>query len=68
MHDFEMESGTSSHFQGNFSVMHFLSICPVPRMETDMLCGAQFNGLPTDPTLPPLKLSLTVYIALAYYL
>ena len=63
-----MESGTSSHFKGNFSVMHFLSICPVPRVETDMLCGTQFNGLPTDPTLPPLKLSLTVYIALAYYL
>lgn len=61
-----MESGKYSHFQGNFSVMQFLSICPVPRMETDMLCGTQFNGLPTDPTLPPLKLSLTVYIALTY--
>ena len=66
MRDIEMESGTYSHFQGNFSVMQFLSICPVPRMETDMLCGTQFNGLPTDPTLPPLKLSLTVYIALTY--
>ena len=66
MHDFEMGTGTSSPFQGIFSVMQFLSICPVPRMETDMLCGTQFKGLPTDPTLPPLKLSLTVYIALTY--